>query len=208
MNYFVLTATALFSCMLANSYGYSAQAGDLLFQDIKCGALCQAIDATGRKHATHLSHIAMMVNHDAVIEAIGADVHLTKLQTFLHRSTDSNNRPLVIVGRLKPQYRKFIAPAVLAALSWQAKPYNYSFKYNNNFKRFYCSQLIYDAFALAANKPLFKLIHMRFDQNEAALSAWTKYFQKIHKKIPEGELGTNPNSILASKKIDIIYKYS
>ena len=49
---------------------------------------------------------------------------------------------------------------------------------------------------------------MRFDQNAAALSAWTKYFQKIHKKIPEAELGTNPNSILASKKIDIIYKYS
>ena len=97
----------------------------------------------------------MMINKTEVIEAIGRDVHLTKLRTFLQRSKNNQGQPLIIVGRLKAPYRKFIPKAVRAALSWQGRLYNKSFKHNNHFKSFYCSQLIYAAFMYAAQQPFF-----------------------------------------------------
>ena len=195
--------------LCGSATAYSPRPGDLLFQDIQCQGICKAINAvTHDKHAMPINHVAMLISRDTVIEAEGNNVQRTKLRKFLQRSRDKAGRPLVIVGRLKPQYRKLIPRAVHSALSWQGRPYNYTFAYRNNFKSFYCSQLIYDAFMLAAKKPFFKLTKMTFKQDGQTLAAWQRYFQHLQTPIPEGQPGSNPALLARSNKIKIIYSYA
>ena len=196
-------------CAFSTAIAYSPRPGDLLFQDIQCQGICKAITAvTHNKHAMPINHVAMLISRDTVIEAEGNNVQRTKLRKFLQRSRDKAGRPLVIVGRLKPQYRKLISRAVHIALSWQGRPYNYAFAYHNNFKSFYCSQLIYDAFMLAAKKPFFQLTKMTFKRDGQTLAAWQRYFKHLQKPIPEGQPGSNPALLARSNKIKIIYSYA
>ncbi|MCF6807706.1 hypothetical protein L3V79_04800 [Thiotrichales bacterium 19S9-12] len=200
-------------CLVNIASAYIPKAGDLLFQDLNCGVLCNAItDVTYGYHQMQISHVAMVINNKKpikVIEAIGQNVHLTSLNDFLERSLDKKGKPLVIVGRLKLKYQPLIPKAIEIAKNWQGLPYNDDFTPNNHFQSFYCSQLIYDAFMLANNnEPIFKQHQMTFKQSEKFLPAWKDYFKEIKKPIPEGELGTNPGMLSRSKNIEIIYSYS
>lgn len=186
---------------------YNPKIGDLLFQDLNCGTLCDAItDVTYGYKKTKISHVAMIVStakQVLVIEATAKNnVHVTSLQNFLKHSS------IVLVGRLKTEFTSLIPKAVTLALSWQGLPYNKSFKTANKFRTFYCSQLIYDAFMLANNnKPIFAVHRMTFKKNNKFLPAWKNYFQKIRYTIPEGMIGTNPGILSRSYNIKIIYSY-
>ncbi len=205
---------AIIFLILSNqAYSYQPQKGDLLFQDLNCGTLCNAITTvTYGYHNTQISHVAMIIStgkNPQVIEAIGDDVHLTALSTFLLRSRDPSGNARVLVGRLKPQYQPLIPEAIKIALKWQGLPYNATFNPDNQFKTFYCSELIYDTFMLANNgKPIFKLNMMTFKQNGKFLPEWVQYFKAQKAHIPEGKSGTNPGMMSRSKAIDIIYSYS
>ncbi|MCF6766714.1 hypothetical protein L3V82_13160 [Thiotrichales bacterium 19S3-7] len=200
-------------CLLSESaFSYTPKIGDLYFQDLNCGQLCDAItDVTYGIHHTQISHVAMLVQLGKtpyVIEAIADDVHLTSLTQFLKRSVDKNNQPRVLVARLKPPYTKLINQAITNAKLWLGKPYNKDFSPTNHFNKFYCSQLIYDAFLLANNhQPIFKENSMTFKQNGKTLPAWVSYFQSINKPIPQGEKGTNPGMLSRSDKLAIVYQY-
>ena len=200
----------LFCTSLA--YSYKPQEGDLLFQDLNCGSLRNAITGVTVGYGdTQVSHVGMVViieNKPLIIEAIDKDVRLTTLQHFLNRSVDKAHNPRVMVGRLKESYRHLIPSAVEHAKIWLHRPYNQSFAFNNNFKTFYCSQLIYDAFMKAnANQPIFHLNTMTFRKAGKVLPEWESYFKRIGEPIPEGEKGTNPGMMSRSAKIKIIYYY-
>ena len=129
-----------------------------------------------------------------VIEAISSDVHLTDLSKFLARSVNEKGQPRVMIGRLKTKYQYLIPKAISQALSWIGLPYNNGFKPDNHLKSFYCSQLIYSD-------------KMNFKQDGKLLPAWKEYFARIHAKVPQSELGTNPGMISRFPKINIIYEY-
>ena len=203
----------LFSFFIsANAFSYVPKTGDLLFQDEDCGPLCNAISqVTTGYHNTQINHVALLVflqDKPEVLEASGKQVHLTPLKLFLHRSLDNQQRPRVMVGRLKSPYQHLIPQAVQHALSWQGKPYNVGFTPNNNFKEFYCSQLVYDAFRLSNHgKPFFITHNMTFQTKGKTLIAWRNYFKHSQLPIPEGKKGTNPGMMSRSDKINIIYAY-
>ena len=202
----------LFVFLTQNSLAYTPKVGDFLFQDLNCGTLCEAItDVTYGYDKTQISHVAMIVSvakNIEVIEASGKNVHVISLQDFLKRSIDKRGRPRVLVGRLKKELADLIPKAINYALSWKGLPYNDSFKSDNKFHTFYCSQLIYDAFMLANNnKPIFAINHMTFRRNGKTLPAWKHYFHKIHFPIPEGVVGTNPGILSRSHSLKIIYSY-
>ena len=75
------------------------KAGDLIFQDLDCGPMCNAIEAvTEGVNGREFSHCAMVIEeHDTlkVIEAIGAAVQITSMSDFLKRSNK------VLAARLK-----------------------------------------------------------------------------------------------------------
>lgn len=199
-------------CCLAFSQqklNFEFKSGDLLFQDLDCGGLCDAIEAvTVGVNGKNFSHIGLVyVKQDSVfvIEAIGKDVHLTPIDTFIYRNTDSAGHPKIVIARLRKNYQYLNNKAISFALHQLGTPYDDAFIYNNG--KYYCSELIYDAYKYAnKGKAFFSLQPMTFKNPSTGktFDAWKKYYALLHTKIPEGKPGCNPGSISRSNKIEII----
>ncbi len=182
--------------------------GDLLFQDLRCGPLCDAIDqATYGYNGYNINHMGIVVRRGMrkyVLEAY-KKVQLTPLHKFLYRSTDENGRPLVIVGRLKPQYRYLLPKAIDYGLSLVGKPYDSVFVLNNG--AYYCSELIYEMFKHANNgKDFFPVYPMNFKSLKTGQipQVWKQYFAKYNMYVPQYQMGCNPADYSRSKKIQIV----
>lgn len=187
--------------------------GDLLFQDLDCGPVCDAIEkVTTGFDGANFSHIGIVAkdadNNLVVIEAVSNGVETTALQAFLSRSFDVKGRPKVAVARLKPAYRHLIPPALKEALALKGKSYDKVFAINND--AYYCSELIYEIFLRANhNNPVFTLRPMTFKDPDtgAILAAWQKYFSELDASVPESRLGINPGGISRSPALTIIHSY-
>jgi hypothetical protein len=193
--------------------GFTLQEGDLLFQDLDCGPLCDAIEkvTTGYRGAS-FSHVGIAAKdaggNFVVIESSSNGVTSTPLQTFLNSSSDERGRPKVVVGRLKPAFYRLIPSAIREAFALKGKPYDKVFAINND--SFYCSELIYEMFLRANNnRPVFTLQPMTFKDPDTGviLPAWEQYFSKLGVSVPEGEPGINPGGISRSPVLSIIYSY-
>jgi Permuted papain-like amidase enzyme, YaeF/YiiX, C92 family len=180
------------------------QTGDLLFQNLDCGELCEAIEKVTVGYQNQaFSHIGLVyIEHDSVfvIEAIGKDVHLSSIEDFLGRSKQA-----IVQGRLKPQYQSLIPKAIQFALAQKGVAYDEPFIYDNG--KYYCSELIYDAFLNANNgHPFFTLEPMTFKLpgTDQFFPVWKSYYQELGLAIPEGYPGINPGGISRSDKLNIL----
>jgi hypothetical protein len=109
------------------------------------------------------------------------------------------------VGRVKKQYTRFIKKAITFSVKQIGTPYDDAFLYYN--KKYYCSELIYDAFLYANhNKPFFQLEPMTFKKPGSTeyFPVWVDYYQKLGVAIPEGKPGCNPGGLSRSDKIEIV----
>jgi len=186
--------------------------GDLLFQDIDCGDMCNAIETvTFGWNGAKFSHVGIAVVDSVgnvnVLEAISKGVALTPIDEFLQRSTDSTGNPKVIVGRLLPKYEAVSAKAVKLALGYLGKPYDTVFSISN--EAYYCSELVYFAYLDSANASLFELKPMTYNDpaTMAIFPVWKSYFDAMSVDVPEGEPGLNPGGISQSDKIEIVHIY-
>ncbi len=191
---------------------YTPQNGDLLFQDIDCGPLCDAIEqVTSGINGAKFSHVGLVIESDSgiyVLEAITKGVVFTRLNDFLNRSTDSLQHPKVIAGRLKPTYQHLIPATISYAKKYINKPYDMVFSMNND--SYYCSELIYLCFKAANNNTdLFTLHPMTFKSPGSShyFPAWQEYFNSLGVEVPEGLPGINPGGISRSEIIDIVHIY-
>lgn len=198
---FILVSSALFA-----QTKVQLQDGDLIFQDMDCGPLCDAIEAvTEGYNGNDFSHMGMLYHRNDtiyIIEAAGKAVRLKTLEKF----SKNTNKPMY-VGRLKKQYRKLISRAIAFSLKQLGIPYDDEYVYNNG--SYYCSELIYDAFKDAnKGKPFFQLFPMTYKQpgTQQFFPAWVDYYKQIGKPIPEGQPGCNPGGISTSDKIEIVGK--
>mgnify|MGYP001019732028 CR=1 FL=1 len=178
--------------------------GDLIFQDMDCGPLCDAIEAvTEGYNGNDFSHMGLVYHRNDttyIIEAAGKEVRLTTLEKF-----SKNTAKSMYIGRLKKEYQKLIPNAISFSLLQLGVPYDDEYIYNNG--SYYCSELIYDAFMFAnGGKPFFQLFPMTYKQpgTNAFFPAWVEYYATIGKDIPEGLPGCNPGGISTSDKIEII----
>jgi hypothetical protein len=183
---------------------FALQPGDLLFQDLDCGPLCDAIEkvTTGYQGA-NFSHVGIVAKNDTgnfvVIEAVSTGVETTELQTFLNRSVEASGRPKVVAGRLKKSYQHLIPDVLEEAFALEGKPYDKLFIIDND--AYYCSELIYEIFLRANNNsPVFTLQPMTFNDPDtgATLPAWEEHFSGLNVSIPEGQPGINPGGISCS----------
>lgn len=193
---------------------FKPQIGDLLFQDLDCGTLCNGINkVTHGVNNTYMSHVAIVYsikdNKVIVAQANSHGVVLTPLAQFLNYSHDKSGHPMVLVERLKPQYQYLIPGALTFIHNNLGKPYNNTFIPNNN-QKFYCSELIYKAFLYANNgKPIFKTHAMDFNdpKTHKIAASWQDYFNDLHSQAPQGLIGTNPGMMSRDPKLTLVYQY-
>ncbi len=210
LSFFIFAITNIVVCQ---SDKFIPEEGDILFQDLDCGDFCDAVEkVTSGYKGAKFSHVAIAAKNEngeiVVIEAISKGVSITPLDTFLAKSYDKNNKPKVLVGRLKLKYRHLIPVAIKEIFKLVGRPYDDVFCVTNN--KYYCSELIYDAFKKANNgKPIFTLYPMTFKDPDTkqTFPAWVQYFKDLNAPIPEGKLGNGPGSISKSKKLRMVYAY-
>lgn len=192
---------------------FELQVGDILFQDSDCGAFCTSIEkVTEGIKGAKFSHVGMVMpgstGEFVVIEAISNGVVQTPLDSFFVRSFDAEKNSKVVVGRVKESYRHLIPAAIDFAQSKLAYPYDDVFDINN--EKYYCSELIYDAFKAAnQERPIFQLQKMTFvdPDTKQVFPVWKDYFDQLNVPIPEGEPGLNPGGMSKSRYIDIVHFY-
>jgi uncharacterized protein YycO len=181
--------------------------GDFLFQDLDCGALCDAIEnATFNDKKYKISHVGIvLIENDSVfvIEAYNG-VTKTPLKNFLNRSKTKENKPRVVISRIKKEYQKYIPDFIFKLKQQIGKEYDTEFKLYND--KFYCSELIFETFLDENNKPLFSIKPMTFKNKLTGKTdkVWIDYFKKQNIPIPEGELGSNPADYLLDDKLNIL----
>ena len=190
---------------------YNPKEGDLLFQNLDCGPLCESIENVEEGiNGSKISHVGILIkgtdNNWYVAEALDK-VKITPLNEFLYRSKDASGNPKVIVGRIKDKYSSYTSGFKNRLQALYNKPYDDEFKIGNN--KFYCCELVYEVFQNKEGKHLFKLKPMTFRNMHTGKidSVWINYFKKLEIPVPEGKLGCNPANYSKSNKIRIIYSY-
>lgn len=192
---------------------FTPQPGDLLFQDIDCGPLCDAIETvTQGIDGAHFSHVGIVSRTDGpeplVIEAVSAGVIETPLSEFLARSKDATGNPKVLVGRLDAAHRPLIPEALRVASSFLNVPYDDVYAIDNS--SLYCSELMYEAFRQAnGNRPVFALHPMTFKDPQTGefFPPWVEYYASLGVAVPEGEPGLNPGSISREPAVQVVHAY-
>ena len=115
-------AAFFYCCTLAPSCNHSHEteglkAGDILFQNLNCGEICEATEeVTKGIDGKDFSHCAFVVNINdilKVIEAIGETVQVNSLENFFARSGDTAKIENITVERVKHQYEHLILKATL-----------------------------------------------------------------------------------------------
>jgi uncharacterized protein YycO len=203
----IILTTSIFSTLSAKSLIRSElKNGDFIFQNMDCGPMCEAIEAvTDGYKGNDFSHMGMVFHlNDSifVIEAIGPGVMLTPIDQFLARSLNEH-----WVGRVKRKYQFLIPQALGFALLCKGMAYDHEFLYDNG--KYYCSELIYDAFKHANNgKPFFQLYPMTYKSpnSNTFYPVWITHFAQLNMSIPEGLPGCNPGGMSLSNKINILGK--
>ena len=192
---------------------FKLQKGDLLFQDLDCGKLCDAIEkVTTGINGAKFSHVAIVSKIDTdgkayVIEAYDG-VEETPVSEFLKRSHDDKGNPKA--ARLLPEYQYLVSVAVNRAHKLLGKKYDTKFAMNDD--SYYCSELVYDIFKYddkGKDIELFPLNIMTFKDPETGktMDVWKKYFKELGIPVPEGKPGINPGAISRSPKIRMVHAY-
>lgn len=190
---------SLFFSLSLISQNVKVRHGDLLFQYINCGSLCEAINkVTPAYQGRHYNHVGIVIKTDSgfrVLEAIGKEVCLTSVEKFILRSGKYN----ILVAQVPLKYRYYLS----YWKNYLNYPYDTVFQLNNG--AFYCSELAYELFRDKKGKSFFHLYPMTFKDpvTQKFDSNWVRYFEKMNLPIPEGEYGLNPGSMLNEKKIKI-----
>jgi len=190
----------------------SIATGDLLFQDIDCGPLCQAIErVTQSIRGVHFSHVAIAQwRNDSlwVLEASQGSVHYTLFDSFLQRSLDTLGMPKVAVARLDSDERKLLVASLQHVPEFLGKPYDDFFLPDNG--RYYCSELVYEL--LEAEDSCQQVFHMepmtyKDPETKAIFPVWADYFKKMNMEVPEGLPGLNPGGMSRMPHVHFLHWY-
>ncbi|MGK6344333.1 YiiX/YebB-like N1pC/P60 family cysteine hydrolase [Chryseobacterium sp. DT-3] len=178
--------------------------GDLLFVTAKETGLSGAINNVTQKQKEisfdHIGIVEKEKNHWYVLHAAPkGGSQKQDLESFLTDQADDGQK--VIIYRLKPEYQSFIPAALKKAESLIGKPYNFNYILDEN--SYYCSDYIERAFR---DDHIFKLEPMTFIDPKTGKTNdfWAEFYKKKNLKVPEGELGCNPNGLAASDKLEKI----
>ncbi|MFU8970854.1 YiiX/YebB-like N1pC/P60 family cysteine hydrolase [Chryseobacterium sp. CY353] len=202
----IVAITCFFILLTAckNSISSNLKNGDLLFVTAKEDGLSGAINnVTQKQKNASFDHIGILQKEGKntfVLHAAPKNgSQKQNLEEFL--KDQANDGQKVIVYRLKPEFQNVIPNAIEKANSMLGKPYNFNYILDEN--SYYCSDFIERAFR---RDHIFKLEPMTFIDPKTGENNtfWEEFYSRKKLKVPEGELGCNPNGLAASDKIERI----
>lgn len=194
--------------MTSASMAQGLKNGDLLFNysEPKGGFGGAIVEATNRKDDLGISHVAIVIKNDTIIQVIEATgkygVRICPLDTFLNKAEHSaDGKPLVLVGRLKET--SVVDECVQRAKTYFGRPYDWIF--SDTEEAIYCSELVHLSYLDKDGKHIFPQQPMSFHGEDGTiLPYWTEYYKKRGLAVPEGAPGTNPAGISKSDKIQLM----
>jgi hypothetical protein len=180
------------------------KSGDLLFLDLDCGPMCDAIEqVTPAWKGMHFSHVGILVakgDSQFVLEALPPAVKLTPLSRFARYTT----KPMA-AGRWTSPLDTLVPRAIGMGMALIGAPYDSEFRMDNG--KWYCSELVFEIFKSANNGvPLFSTAPMTYclpGQKELH-PVWKAHFSKLQVSVPEGEPGCNPGSLALSPSLHML----
>ncbi|WP_082482363.1 YiiX/YebB-like N1pC/P60 family cysteine hydrolase [Chryseobacterium sp. Leaf394] len=196
---FLIIILSLSSC--ASGIKSDLKNGDLLFVTAKNSGLSGAINnVTQKKETEKYDHIGILEIKNGQYSVLHASPNLgsnrQNLNDFINdQKKDQQN---IVVYRLKPEFQEKIPNALAMADLMLGKPYNFNYILDEN--SYYCSDFIERAFR---ENQIFKLEPMTFidPKTRKTNEFWQDFYNKKNLKVPEGELGCNPNGLAGSDKL-------
>lgn len=185
------------------------QSGDILFQDLGCGPVADAINGVTPGYANaeinHCGIVHVVQGHIFVIEAIAPNVRALPIDIFLNRNVDHKNRPTVMLGRVTRELYNLVPAAVDFCAEQAGKRYDPLFLPDEG--TFYCSELIVEGFRFAnSGHAVFSKIPITFKSPDTGeiLPFWVQYYSRFGVAVPEGVPGSNPGTLSLDPRIKII----
>ena len=146
------------------------------------------------RHFSHVGLVQVVGDSTFVWEAISAGgVVRTPLINFISRVAEPS---ALVQMRLSPKLAPLVPAALRFCESVRGTPYDEVYLLDNG--RYYCSELLYDAFRAAnGGEPVFQLHPMTFRDpgSETFNAAWVAYYEQLGVPIPEGLPGCNPGGL-------------
>lgn len=185
------------------------QQGDIIFQELNCGSLCESIaKVTPSKEGYLFTHAGLVLKKDEkilVVEAIGDKVQCTSIEDFMKR-TASTKMGGIAVARFKSNAKARKAyEAAEIALNYLGVPYDNAFLPDGT--ALYCTELIQLVFRKVGLGNAIKSKPMTFKDPATGkiLEAWQKYYDELNMKVPERLMGTNPGRLSLYNGLKFIY---
>lgn len=180
--------------------------GDLVFQDLDCGPLCDAIEAvTEGYQGRDFSHVAIIIKENKrlrAIEAIGSEVRTISIDSLFLRAPLKNK---YLIMRLNDEYQYLAKDISKNSLKYIGKKYDDRFIMNND--SLYCSELVYEVYnSSIKGEKIFHLQEMTYKDpaTNKFFEAWIDYYKSLKSFIPEGLPGINPGLISRSPYLHIV----
>lgn len=175
--------------------------GDLLFVTAKNSGLSGAINnVTQKNDSAQFDHIGIVEKQGRIFYVLHAapkdGSQKQNLVDFINDQKADNQK--VVLYRLKPEFQFAIPAALENAENLLGKPYNFNYILNDD--SLYCSDFIERIFR---KDNIFKLEPMTFKDPKTGETNtfWQEFYAKKGLKVPEGQLGCNPNGLAASDKL-------
>jgi hypothetical protein len=193
-----------FSFSICNASSPSLRSGDLIFVSSENSDFEKSIAAVTKfdDKALNFTHVGIVNVTDTGIFVIEATPQKGVVCTSFSEFKTENKNGVLYFASLNTQYQQYTKDAIHRACSHLGKGYDFAFDFDND--RYYCSELVYDAYAHAGGDPdFFETPPMTFKNKEtgAFLPYWIEYFEKLQLPIPEGKRGISPTGIAQQGKI-------
>lgn len=183
--------------------------GDLIFLDLDCGEICDAIEDVTLEQfkvaGPRLSHVGIVNVKSRGIFILEAwpegGVHEIGLINFLSRVKGAENQTDgFYIGHFKPEYRVLALRGLKHAKNLLGNKYDEEFLVGN--KKYYCSELVVEGYRMGKVQPAskspfaFAYRPMYFGASGSSqLEIWENYYFKLGMKVPAGKPGLSPLGI-------------
>ena len=190
------TVLCLGVLLSASAFGYTPEAGDIVFHTSR-SAQSKAVQAATKSPYSHMGIVLFRDGKAVVFEAV-QPVKYTPLKQWLDRGQGRR----YVAKRLKqPLSAASVRKLHQAAERYEGKPYDLTFEWSD--ERLYCSELVWKMYKAAADIELAPLSRLgSFDLGHPAVKAKLK--ERYGSEVPLDEPGISPVAIFDSRALKTV----